>query len=416
MAGCDDDVATDLAYWNDICKSEAAIDTLSDCESEDAFITEVSRRESVCVRLVCYTLWADALYEEHQTLASIAFIVETNITVSVVCPYHSGNVLQLWLCMPYSKLREVCSLQNVLHIHNRSLPDPICGKDFDRWREGVVQYLCTRYHQLKCHFVLLDQDNLLYDTESRAVKQCSPMDSAGVPVCAASVYDEFARISDGIGHAQNGASAIIAELIRGERSIVPLLVYQYIKQQVITRSLHIPICGLPCVSSVELVKMSQEWTLLLNGGSIKSVFSMQKDVRPFPDVTRSFSTSAEQIQKTLGLEATLNLFRMVSDGTNKNMLDVMLSQLSRNGHDWEGVSRSSVIDSLKGGIAKMAYECPTNFVRHSAVHDHDDQFESVLSNIIFGNGHPLVALWQCGCPLKYLSGVERFHCGSKSNT
>lgn len=156
---------------------------------------------------------------------------------------------------------------------------------------------------------------------------------------------------------------------------------------------------------------------------------MRKDIRPFPDLNRGsrhfailfsislccpwcFSTSAEQMQQMLGLEATLNLFRMVNDGTNKNMLDMLLAQISRNGNNWEGISRSSVIDSLKwaaftytlltapGGIAKIGYECPTNYIRQSAAHSHDDNFESVVANVIFGNRgmHIFMSLYVCVPP------------------
>lgn len=172
-----------------------------------------------------------SVFDDTQTLAGLAFALENNITISVVCPYQNGPVLQLWLCAPYLKLKEACSLQNVLHIHQKSLPSAIAGKNFPEWEASILRFLRTRYHQLRCHFYLLEHGNMLYETELNAIRQCEPVLELNIPRCALRVFGEFDRLRTNPALRQGASpSMIVTELVRGETSVVPLLVYQYIKR------------------------------------------------------------------------------------------------------------------------------------------------------------------------------------------
>lgn len=52
------DAKADLYYWKEVMGFTK--DTDVPFETEEDCITEVSRKNNVCVRLVCYTIWPDA--------------------------------------------------------------------------------------------------------------------------------------------------------------------------------------------------------------------------------------------------------------------------------------------------------------------------------------------------------------------
>jgi hypothetical protein len=355
-------IATDICMREHAKQSQAASCTgnmsawrtiLDGASRAQAAVTHPSRdwdirRTDVCTRAARYVLSADALVRCGYTPASIASTIQKrHIANGVMVVPHTwtddGHGIVLYVAVQTNHLLTL-NMQTVMRTATRYQPT----FDSPTMQQEAWRFSSRYYAQLEKYCMVMQP--MLLPHEQVAYRN----------LCDANVH-----LTRGASVFTNHADTReeITTWLHGGVAIWPLMCLKYMDQIIHDKVMNTHVCGIHTVTGIQYTRSTtdpKEWLLQTTGSNFTSIVQFPTEHPPFLDTHRSVTTCVDQMQNTLGLAGVLQYLRGASDSGDVDpvQLEVLLSQGSRGGGIWDGMSRTTVESSLMGTLTRMSYETP----------------------------------------------------------